>query len=130
MTSELGSKWYFVGRNVRAQGGARGKSSVSATLVSKTTVQPQCKPPYVWTDTVQGRHSTVWSGRLALPYGTEAWEVSLKSPNLRGLALSLEHYISLDEIVRKKGKRKSKRDYTYRYFARRLKQWLHCSPKM
>ena len=56
MTSELGSMWYerkmedFVGQNVRAQGAttqprrreagwSRGKSSVSATLVSKTTVQ-------------------------------------------------------------------------------------------
>ena len=37
--------------------------------VSTTSVQ--CKTPYVWTDTVQSLHSTVWSRRLALPYGTE-----------------------------------------------------------
>ena len=38
--------------------------------VVNSTTSVQYKPPCVWTDTVQGHHSTVWSRRLALPYGT------------------------------------------------------------
>ena len=39
--------------------------------VVNSTTSVQCKPPCVWTDTVQSLHSTVWSRQLALPYGTE-----------------------------------------------------------
>ena len=37
--------------------------------VVNSTTSVQCKPPYVWIDTVQGHHSTVWSRWLALLYG-------------------------------------------------------------
>ena len=34
--------------------------------------------PCVWTDAVQGHHSTVWSRPLALPYGTEGGQFVLQ----------------------------------------------------
>src|SRR6202161_2110705 len=43
-----------------------------------STTSVQCKPPCVWTDTVQGRRSTVWSRRLALPYGIEGGQFVLQ----------------------------------------------------
>ena len=46
--------------------------------VVNSTTSVQYKPPCVWTDTVQGRHSTVWSRRLALPYGTEGGQFVLQ----------------------------------------------------
>ena len=46
--------------------------------VVNSTTSVQYKPPCVWTDTVQGRYSTVWSRRLALPYGTEGGQFMLQ----------------------------------------------------
>ena len=52
-------------------------SEITRRVVSSTT-SVQCKPPYVWTDTVQARCSTVWYRQLALPYGTGGGQFALQ----------------------------------------------------
>ena len=52
--------------------------SDSRCRVGNSTTSVQCKPPYVWTDMVQGCRSTVWCRRLVLPYGTKGGQFVLQ----------------------------------------------------
>src|SRR5712664_4446828 len=53
-------------------------SFVRVCRVGNSTTSVQCKPPYVWTDMVQGCRSTVWCRRLVLPYGTKGGQFVLQ----------------------------------------------------
>jgi hypothetical protein len=54
------------------------KKKAGRDRVVSSTTSVQCKPPYVWTDTVQARCSTVWYRQLALPYGTGGGQFALQ----------------------------------------------------
>ncbi len=65
-------------REIGHQGLNMKLAQLTERRVGNSTTSVQCKPPYVWTDMVQGCRSTVWCRRLVLPYGTKGGQFVLQ----------------------------------------------------